>query len=171
MEEPQTKLQWSEFVGFLRSRKVSFKKYPLFYIYLVIVVILVGGFSIWASIYIEMKNCVFNHQSVYLSLMGFSLPITTAFAIDLFKMDVEDFIKRIFQIICVAIPLILIVLFVVSIRSYWAYLFSGLNVILSLFFWWIINSKNTNLCDETYYKAIENGMSKHNQNNKWDKDE
>jgi hypothetical protein len=169
MEQPKT--QWSELIGFLKSRKVKFKKFPLFYIYLFIVVILVGGFSVWASIFIEIKNCVFNHQNVCLSLMGFSLPITTAFAIDLFKMDAEDFIKHIFQVICVAIPLVLIVLFVVYIHSYWAYLFSGLNVVLSLFFWWIINSKNTNLCDETYYKVIEDGMAKHNKNNKWDDDE
>lgn len=149
MEQPKT--QWSELVEFLKSRKVNFKRFPLFYIYLVIVVIVVGGFSIWASIFIEAKNSVFNHQNICLSLMGFSLPITTALAIDLFKMDAEDFIKHIFQVICVAIPLVLIILFIVYIHSSWAYLFAGLDVALSLFFWWIVNSKNPNLCDESYY--------------------
>lgn len=147
----EAKTQYSELIEFLKSRRVSFKKFPLFYIYLIIIVIGIGGFSIWSSIFIEFRNSIFNHQNIYLSLMGFSLPITTAFAVDILKMEAEDFIKRIFQVICAAIPLILIVLFVVFFKSHWAYLFSGISVLLSLFFWWVINSKNPNLCDETYY--------------------
>jgi hypothetical protein len=145
------KTQLEVFIEFLKSRKVKFRDYPLFYIYLIIIVIGIGGFSIWASIFIEFKNGTFSHQNVYLGLMGFSLPMTTSFAIDIIKIETEEFIKRIFQVICVAVPLILIILFIVFFNTMFGYLFSGINVLLSLFFWWIINSKNSNLCDETFY--------------------
>jgi hypothetical protein len=143
--------QFETLVEFLKSRKVKFKDYPLFYIYLITIVIGIGGFSIWASIFIEFKNAIFLHQNVYLGLMGFSLPMTTSFAIDIIKIETEEFIKRIFQVICIAVPFILIILFIVFFNTMLGYLFSGINVLLSLFFWWVINSKNSNLCDETFY--------------------
>jgi hypothetical protein len=150
MNETQTK-QWDVFLDFLKSRKVNFKTYPVFYIYLLFVVMIMGGFSVWTTLYIELHNSDIIHKNICLALMGFSMPLTTSFAIDIFAIEAEIFIKRIFQIICISVPLILLVLFLVYLNTFWAYLFSGINILLSLFFWWIVNSKNSNLCDESYY--------------------
>jgi hypothetical protein len=143
--------QWDAFLDFLKSRKVNFKTYPVFYFYLLFVVIVVGGFSIWTTLYIELNNPNIIHKNICLALMGFSMPLTTSFAIDIFSIDAEDFIKRIFQIICISIPVLLLVLFIVFLNTFWAYLFAGISILLSLCFWWIVNSDNKNLCDDNYY--------------------
>lgn len=146
------KTQWDALCSFFRSRTVNFKKYPLFYIYLAAVVVVMGGFSIWASIYLELKGEVINHRNIYLSLIGFSLPLIASFAIDLIKIETEPFIKNTLQIITIICPLVLVILFLVAFNSNWSYLWAIITVFLSLFLWWISNAKNPNLCDETYYK-------------------
>jgi hypothetical protein len=143
--------QFDELCEFVKSRKVGFKEYPFFYIYLMLIVIGIGGFGIWSTLYIESISDEFNHKNINLALMGFSLPITATLAIDIFKINAEQFIKYIFQVLSTVIPLFLVILFVVFIKHQWVYIFSGLNVLFSLSFWWIINSKNPNLCDESFY--------------------
>lgn len=144
--------QYEELCEFIKSRKVGFKEYPFFYIYFIIIVIGIGGFGIWSALYIESISEVFSHRNINLALMGFSLPITATLAIDIFKIESEQFIKNIFQVLSTAIPIFLVILFIISIKSPWAYIFSILNIVFSLSFWWIINSKNPNLCDDSFYK-------------------
>src|SRR5574344_2423012 len=144
--------QYDELCEFIKSRRVGFKEYPFFYIYFIVIVIGIGGFSIWSALYIESIGDLFSHKNINLALMGFSLPITATLAIDIFKIDAEQFIKNIFQVLSTAIPIFLVILFIISIKSPWAYLFSCLNIVFSLSFWWIINSKNPNLCDDSFYK-------------------
>lgn len=141
-------------IDFLKTKGVKIKVYPIFYLYLILVVIGIGGFSIWTTFFFDFNKPVFS-QNIKLALMSFSLPITASFAIDIFKIDNEEnFIKVFFQIIVTTIPLMLLVLFVVFFNSNWSYVFSLLNLLLALFFWWIINSSNPNLCDPTFYNRM-----------------
>jgi hypothetical protein len=119
--------------------------------YLLLVVTVIGGFSIWTTLFVEFHNPTIIHKNICLALMGFSMPVTASFAIDIYKIEAENFIKIMFQIICISVPSILIILFLVFLNTLWSYLFAGIDVLLSLFFWWIVNSKNSNLCDETFY--------------------
>lgn len=146
------KTQWNDLYIFFRSRIINGKKYPLFYIYLIAVIIVTGGFSIWASIYLELKSAIVDHRNIYLSLIGFSLPLIASVAIDLIKIETESFIKSILQIVVIVCPLVLVILFLVAFNSKWAYLWAILAMFLSLILWWISNATNPNLCDETYYK-------------------
>lgn len=141
-------------LDFLKSKGVKIKKYPVFYLYLILIVIGIGGFSIWTTLFFDLNKPLFS-QNLKLAIMSFSLPLTASFAIDIFKIDTEeDFIKIFFQIIVTTIPLILLVLFIVFFNTVFSFVFSGLNLVLALFFWWIINSSNSNLCDPTFYKRM-----------------
>lgn len=138
---------------FFKSRKVTFKNGILFYLYLFFVIFIIGGAGIWASLFIEICNDSFLHQNIYLSIMTFSLPLVTTFAIDIIKMDVDKQIKTIFQIILFASVIICIVVFTVFAfsRNNWAYFPAILFAFLALFFWWIVSCENKNLYDEDYY--------------------
>lgn len=54
------KTQYDELCEFIKSRKVVFKEYPFFYTYFVVIVI--GGFSIWSTLYIEYIADLFSHE-------------------------------------------------------------------------------------------------------------
>lgn len=138
---------------FIKSRKVTFKNGILFYLYLLFVIFIIGGAGIWASLIIELSNDSFQHQNIYLSIMTFSLPLVTTFAIDIIKMDVDKQIKTIFQIILFASVIICIVVFTVLAfsKNNWAYLPAIIFALLALFFWWIVSCENKNLYDEDYY--------------------
>jgi hypothetical protein len=138
---------------FLKSRKVTFRNGILFYLYLFFVIFIIGGAGIWASLFIEICNDSFLHQNIYLSIMTFSLPLVTTFAIDIIKMDVDKQIKTILQIILFASVIICIVVFTVFAfsRNNWAYLPAIIFAFLALFFWWIVSCENKNLYDEDYY--------------------
>jgi uncharacterized membrane protein len=144
---------------FFKSRKVTKKNGLLFYLYFFLVIIAIGGAGIWASIFIEIYNDCFLHQNIYLSIMTFSLPLVTAFAIDIVKMEVDKQIKTIFQIFLFVLVIISIIAFTVLLltKNNWAYLPAIIFALLSLFFWWIVNCDNKNLYDEDYYK----NQSKH----------
>lgn len=148
-----TNTQKDALKDFIKSRKVGFKNGILFYLYLFFVIIIIGGAGIWASLIIEIFNDSFLHQNIYLSIMTFSLPLITTFAIDIIKMDVDKQIKTIFQILLVASVMICVVVFTVLALSQcnWAYLPAILFALLALFFWWIVSSGNKNLYDEDYY--------------------
>lgn len=143
--------QWDAFKDFLKSRKVKFKTFPVFYFYLLGVLILAGGFGIWTTLYFEFQNQVIIHKNICLALMGYAMPLSTSIAMDIFEIEAEKFIKRIFRILCFIVPIVLLILFMVLLNTLWAYLISGLTIIYALFCWWIANSKNSNLCDESYY--------------------
>lgn len=115
------KTQYDELCEFIKSHKVVFKEYPFFYIYFVVIVIGIGGLSIWSALYIESFAGLFSHKNINLALMGFSLPITATLAIDIFKIEAEQFIKNIFQVLSTAIPIFLVILFIISVTSPWAY--------------------------------------------------
>lgn len=138
---------------FFKSRKVTLKNGVLFYLYLFFVIIIIGGAGIWASLFIEISNDRFLHQNIYLSIMTFSLPLVTTFAIDIIKMEVDKQIKTIFQIILFASVIISVVVFTVLAfsKNNWAYLPAIIFAILALFFWWIVSCENKNLYDEDYY--------------------
>lgn len=145
---------------FIKTKGVKIRIYPVFYLYLILVIIGIGGFSIWTTLFFDLNKPQLS-QNLKLALMSFSLPITASFAIDIFKIDNEEnFIKIFFQIIVTTIPLMLLVLFIVFFGTNWAFVFSALNVLLALFFWWIINSSNTNLCDPTYYERMRDRIQR-----------
>ncbi len=156
------KTQWGTLKDFIKSRKVSLKNGILFYLYFSLVIIIIGGAGIWVSLIIEAANEGFRHQNVYLSIMTFSLPLMTTFAIDIIKMDVDKQIKTILQIILFVSVIICAVAFTVFAfsQNYWAYLPAILFALLSLFFWWIVSCENKNLYDEDYYSKNRENENK-----------
>lgn len=152
--------QWKYFLEFLKNRKVNFVEYPVFYIYLIVIVIGFGGFGIWATIFLDYRSIDFG-QNLKVSLMGFSIPIIASFAVDVFNLDEEEnFINNIFRILILASSVGLTVLFIVFFKNNWSYLIASLSVISSIFFWWILNYNNDNLRDKSFYQREQERANK-----------
>jgi len=156
------KTQFDALKDFIKSRKVGFKNGVLFYLYFFLVIIILGGAGIWASLIIEVIKGEGLHQNIYLSIMTFSLPLMTAFAIDVIKMDVDKQIKTILQIVLFFSVIICAVVFTIFAFSQnnWAYLPASLFALLALFFWWMVNCENKNLYDEDYYSKNRESENK-----------
>jgi len=139
--------------AFFKSRKVTFRNGILFYLYFLFVIFIIGGAGIWVSLFIEICNDNFQHQNIYLSIMTFSLPLTATFAIDIIKMDVDEQIKTILQIIIFVVAMICVIAFTILafLKNNFAYLPAIILAFLALFFWWIVSCKNKNLYDENFY--------------------
>jgi hypothetical protein len=145
--------KWNALGNFFVERFMNPWKHPEFIIYFILILIVFGGVSIWFTIFIESSKVCISHNSIIVSIFGYAIPVISAGAVDLIFTQ-EKYLKNSIRLIafCIVPLAILALLLCFNSNSIQGYIFAILTTIVAWLVWWIANSDNANLCDNSFFQ-------------------
>jgi hypothetical protein len=136
-----------------------------FSLYLILILLGFGGFSIYLKIAEVIKSPEVDGYKVALDMATFGLAILTASIFDL-NMSLKINSKPSLFIITIALCGLSVFLVYLSstIQSYWALIPGFLGFIIALMVWILANADNENFSDSMYYEKMRGREVGHGQN-------
>lgn len=159
----EVKSKWEEFLNYLRDCLIRPIKHPEFIGYFIVIIMVVGSIGWVASIIVELRspNGII-HGNILLNMSSYSLAILATGLVDfMFHKDNDAIIKPL-NILAFGLLLLGIFLFWLSteVHVILAYIISGLEILIAWVVWWMANSRNATLTDESFFQI----QSKKSQN-------
>lgn len=165
MEEPTVPHFFKEIKDRTKLQFVPFN--DLYFVYLLVFVLLIGGIGIWISIYQEANNKVFNYDNVILNIGTYYLALITTSYIDI---TTNEKIQNKKSLVVYSLILLMLIggifsisLFVIPVISI---ILSILGVVISLFIWHLANCENEKFNDESYNQRIRK-EARNTHGNSW----
>jgi hypothetical protein len=149
------KSEFESLNDFFKECAVPIKEGIVFYTYLFIFIIGIGAFGLWGTLYVESTSGTFNHNNVILSIISYALPIFMLLGNGASHISDDLYTAKFFRYLMV-IPFLLFFLTWLCSNPIYQYIFAILSVLLTLFFWWIVNANNPNLRKKAFLKSQKN---------------
>lgn len=162
--------KWNEIGLFFKTRSKEPWQHPEFVLYFIFFVVIMGGISIWASLYIESHNKEFNHNNVLTNIFSFIVVIITTGSIEM-AFAGNKYIKNLLFIISVIVTLLSIFTYLAFFKSHNPnlYFLAVPFFIFSIFIWWIANAENANLTQDFFVIQSDRSKELNNSLDDYDK--
>lgn len=148
--------KWNELYLFFSERFNSPIEHPEYILYFIIIIIGLGGISIWTSLFVEYHEFIFNNKNVIGNLLSFSVAILATGSIEMMFVE-NKYIKNTLFLISLGVIIIscLLYLFFFNCNSYNGYIIAIPLYLFSLYIWWIANADNANLTKNFFVEQSE----------------
>ena len=155
----ESKHFFSEIVERLKLQVKPFN--DLYFTYLLVFVIGIGGIGIWVSIFQELQKDVINEYNITFNIGTYFIALVSTSYIDLTTND-KITNKKSLQIYSFVMLIVLLFLFYLSnnCKPFWSIIFSIIGTFITLLVWHIANSENQKFNEENYNQKIRKEAAK-----------
>ena len=94
-------------------------------------------------------------RNITLSMSSYFFAIVSTEAVELLFVK-DKYIRNAILLIAILTLAICVVLVIVSfnVTLLWAFIVSGIGILLAWIVWWIANAENANLCDDSFFQKL-----------------
>lgn len=127
----------------------------LYFTYLIVFVLLIGGVGIWITLFQELQNAEFNYLAFVLNIGTYYLVLITTSYIDITTND-KIVNKKSLHIYSFILLLVIIGIFYLSfcLSKNYSIAIAVIGLIISLFVWHLANCDNEKFMDESYMAKV-----------------
>lgn len=146
--------KWKYLRNFLLDRLKSPARHPEFILYFILIIIGFGSIGVYISIFCDFSEDKWE-RNITLSMSSYFFAIVSTEAVELLFVK-DKYIRNAILLIAILTLAICVVLVIVSfnVTLLWAFIVSGIGILLAWIVWWIANAENANLCDDSFFQKL-----------------